>query len=68
MTDKQILRQAIIALLDDEHGISNETYYHIDLLCLNNGWEDIISKVENVNNRWFLNEDDAENLRKVLID
>lgn len=65
---KQTLRNTIINLLDDEHGISSAAYEGVDELCCENNWTDILTQTENANNRFFIGEDAAEELRKIVVD
>jgi hypothetical protein len=63
---KQTLRLTIINLLDDEQGINESGYKGIDELCCENGWMDITDNVNNANGRFYLGEDDADDLRAVV--
>lgn len=62
------LRQTIINVLDDEHGINSRAHDCLAAICSHYGWEDINRATELQNGRAFLNEDDAEDLHKVAID
>jgi hypothetical protein len=57
------LRELIIDLLDDEHGINDISYTRLYELACECGSEDVVKKAEETNGRWFLGEDDAEELR-----
>lgn len=66
----KILRSAIIDLLDDPHGINEAAWVNLNELCLDLGWNDIVDKIDNAASdlettelRFWLNEDDAEDLR-----
>jgi hypothetical protein len=63
----QSLRNTIINLLDDEHGVSLTAYQGLSELCCEHDWNDITNAVEDANNRFYLGEDDAEELRKVVV-
>jgi hypothetical protein len=59
-------RNLIIDLLDDEHGINDPAYATLyDLACETEN-EDVVTKATAINGRWFLGEDDAEELRSNL--
>lgn len=62
------LRQTIINLLDDENGVNETGYRGIQEICGNNQWDDITSKVESTEGRFYLNEDDAIDLRLIVLD
>ncbi len=64
---KQFLRNTIINLLDDENGINSKAHDGILEICAENGWDDINSATELMDERAFLNESDAEELRKVQV-
>jgi hypothetical protein len=64
---KQLLRNTILNLLDEEHGINLAGYEGISEICCENGWDDITNKVEDANGRFYLGEDDAEELRQVEV-
>jgi hypothetical protein len=77
------IRQLIINLLDDEHGINGAAYTDLYDLAIATGNRDILPfvenqdidagngdilpLVENQDNRWYLGEDDAADLRKVVL-
>ena len=65
---KQTLRNTIINLLDDENGISSAAYEGVNELLCENDWTDIVDAVEAGNDRYFLGEDVADELRKVSVD
>jgi len=65
---KQLLRNTIINLLDDENGINDKAHNGIFEICKEHGWGDITKATELQEGRAFLNEDDAEDLRKVKIE
>ena len=60
-------RQMIIDLLDDEHGINEKAFNRVSLLAENTGNDDIVSSTSATEGRWYLGEDDAEELRQVNI-
>lgn len=64
---KQDLRNMIINLLDDEHGVNNEGHNGLEQLCRECGWEDINRATELQEDRAFMFEEDAADLRKVEI-
>ena len=64
---KQTLRNTIINLLDDENGVNSAGHDGLLELCIENGWNDITAATELQENRAFLNEDDADDLRKVTL-
>lgn len=61
--NKQIREFAII-LLDDEQGINAKAYEALAKLLKETGSEDILSVVEGCKDRYYLGEDDAEDLLK----
>lgn len=65
---KNFLRQTLINILDDEHGINSRAHDCIAAVCSHYGWEDINSATELQEERAFLNEDDAERLHAVTVD
>lgn len=65
---KQFLRNTIINLLDDEHGINSLAHDGVLQICDQNGWHDITEATELQDCRAFLNEDDADDLRKVVVE
>ncbi len=65
MITKENSRQLIIDLLDDEYGINGPAFNGVSLLAENTGNEDIITRVEASEGRWYLGEDDAEELREI---
>lgn len=58
------LRELVISMLDDENGVSGQTFALLNELAEDHGIIDIIVKVEQYDNRFFLEEEDAEELRK----
>lgn len=65
---KQTLRNTIIDLLDDENGVNEAGYNGIDEICLENNWQDILTQVDGTDGRFYLGEDEAEELRKVVVE
>lgn len=65
--DKQLLRKVIIDILDDEHGINSKAHDGILALCNQFGWKDITEKTDLQENRAFLGEEDAEELRTATV-
>jgi hypothetical protein len=65
---KQLLRNTIIDLLDDCHGINNKAHDGVVEICSLNGWHDINEKTELEDGRAYLWEADAEELRKVVVE
>jgi hypothetical protein len=65
---KQFLRNTIIDLLDDENGINSKAHDGVLEICNENGWNDINEATELQDGRAFLNEDDAEDLRQVVVE
>lgn len=65
---KQSLRTFILDLLDDDDGINEKAYQTVVELCVENGWEDICRAVESQDERVFIGEDDADELRKVVVE
>ena len=63
MNNKEV-RQMIIDLLDDEHGINNEGYTQLIPLACMSGNEDVVKSAMEINGRWFIGETDAEDLRQ----
>lgn len=64
---KQTLRNTIIDLLDDDHGVNSKGHDGLVELCNENGWDDINRATELQEGRAFLGEEDAEDLRKVVV-
>lgn len=64
---KQLLRNTIINLLDDENGINDKAHDGVLEICEEHGWDDITKATELQEGRAFLNEDDAEELRQVTV-
>lgn len=64
---KQTLRNTVINLLDDENGVNEAGYNGLDEICCENNWTDILTQVESVGGRFFLNEDASEQLRSVVV-
>lgn len=64
---KQDIRNMVINLLNDEHGVNALAYDGLNHLCVENNWNDIISAVGNQDGRVFLHEDDAENLLQIKV-
>jgi hypothetical protein len=64
---KQLLRDTIINLLDDEEGINEAAYQGVNEICCEHNWTDIADAVEGTKGRYFLGEDDVEDLRKVTV-
>jgi hypothetical protein len=57
--NKQALRQHVINILDDEHGISAEAYHHLQQFVFDTApgtCADIFNATEGVQGRVFLNE------------
>jgi hypothetical protein len=65
---KQFLRNTIIDLLDDENGINSKAHDGVFQICVENSWHDINESTDLQNGRAFLNEDDAEDLRQVVVE
>lgn len=65
---KQALRNTIINLLDDEDGINSLAHDGIVEICNENGWNDITEATELQEGRAFIWEEDAEKLRKVVVE
>jgi hypothetical protein len=65
---KQSLRNTIINLLDDEDGINSKAHDGILEICNENGWNDITKATELQNGRAFIFEEDAEELRRVVVE
>lgn len=65
---KQFLRNTIINLLDDEDGINSKAHDGILEICVENGWEDINRATNLESGRAFIYEEDAEELRKVVVE
>ena len=57
------IRNLAIALLDDQDGISNESYGQLANILIATGNEDIIASVTGAGNRFFITEEAAEVLR-----
>lgn len=57
------LRELVIDLLDDDHGVNSKAHDKLTKICEQNGWHDIIHATELQDERAFLNEEDAAILR-----
>lgn len=55
-------RKMIIAVLNDEHGVNVDAFNRISVICIGNGWDDILEKIEDADGRYWLGEDDAADL------
>ncbi len=60
--DKQ-LRNFIISVLDDENGISDKSFSILNEIAEKYKLEDIVLATDAYDNRYFLNEEDADMLR-----
>ncbi len=58
------IRALAIALLDDEHGINDNSNQLLNELLMDTGNVDICDATKIVQNRAFLEEDDAQTLRE----
>ena len=65
---KQFLRNTIIDLLDDENGINSKAHDGVLQICVENGWEDINKATDLQDGRAYIGEDDAEDLRQVVVE
>ena len=63
--NKQLLRNTIINLLNDENGVNSAGHDGIIKICNEMGWNDINRATELQSGRAFLMEEDAEKLLKV---
>ena len=61
--DKQ-LRNFIISVLDDENGISDKSFSILNEIAEKYKLEDIVLATDAYDNRYFLNEEDADMLNK----
>jgi hypothetical protein len=61
--DKQ-LREFIISVLDDENGISDKSFSILNEIAEKYKLEDIVLATDAYDNRYFLNEEDANMLRE----
>lgn len=61
--DKQ-LREFIISVLDDENGISDKSFSILNEIAEKYKLEDIVLATDAYDNRYFLNEEDANMLNK----
>jgi len=57
------LRQLAIELLDDDDGVNSDGFDALVMLLQDNKCQDILDAVEASEDRFFLNEDDAHELR-----
>ena len=64
---KQFLRNTIIDLLDDADGINSKAHDGVLEICVENNWHDINKATKFQKGRAFIWEDDAEELRKVVV-
>ena len=59
-----IYRLMIIDVLNDEHGVNQTAFERISAICIANNWTDILNLVDDdENGRYWLGEDDAEDLK-----
>jgi hypothetical protein len=58
------LRELVISMLDDDNGVSGQTFALLNELAEDHGIIDIIVRAEQYDNRFFLEEGDVEDLRK----
>jgi len=56
------LRTLAILLLDDENGINSEAYFLLEPMLHETGNQDILDVVECQHGRYYLGEDDAQDL------
>lgn len=63
--DAKGIRTLAIEVLDSEDGISEKSYSVLRNLLLKTGNKDIVKLVDATDGRFYLGEDDAEDLRKV---
>jgi len=60
------LRDLVISILDDENGISEESFAILNQLAeKDDSLRDVVLMADCFDDRFYLNESDAENLRKV---
>jgi hypothetical protein len=64
------LRNILIDILNDEHGVNEIGFNGIQQICIENGWQDILAVVDHAESdidtkelRFWLGEDDAEDLK-----
>lgn len=64
------LRNTLIDILNDEHGVNETGFKGIEAICLELGWNDILDAVDHAESdidtkelRFWLGEDDAEDLK-----
>ncbi len=57
------LREFIISVLDDENGISDKSFSILNEIAEKYKLEDIVLATDAYDNRYFLNEEDADMLR-----
>ncbi len=58
------LREFIISVLDDENGISDKSFSILNEIAEKYKLEDIVLATDAYDNRYFLNEEDANMLNK----
>jgi len=58
------LREFIISVLDDENGISDKSFSILNEIAEKYKLEDIVLATDAYDNRYFLNEEDADMLNK----
>ena len=58
------LREFIISVLDDENGISDKSFSILNEIAEKYKVEDIVLATDAYDNRYFLNEEDADMLNK----
>ena len=58
------LREFIISVLDDENGISDKSFSILNEIAEKYKLEDIVLATDAYDNRYFLNEEDANMLRE----
>jgi len=64
---KQLLRDTIIHLLNDDHGVNSKAHDGLLEIIEQNGWQDINSATELQDDRAYLTEEDAEELLKIKV-
>ena len=64
----QSFRNFAVDLLDDPHGINEKAWNSLSDMLHDNGHRDIVQATKATDGRFYLYEDDAEDLRQIIDD
>ena len=65
--EKDIVRKFAITALDDGHGINEEAMDMLSFILVETGNEDLLSHVDSTDGRFYIGEDNAEELLKDML-